>query len=63
MFVGLTIAIRLVFRTGMTNLAHPESYVPTIPMSVAFAAYALALAVHLAESHDAACAVESSHDW
>jgi hypothetical protein len=51
------------FSTGMMIAAHPELNVPTTPITLSFAAYALAFDEHLPESHLPACAVASSHDW
>ena len=34
-----------------------------MPITLSFAAYALAFSLHLPESHLPACAVASSHDW
>ena len=51
------------FSSGMMICAHPELNVPMTPTTASFAAYALPFAEHFAESHFAACAVASSHDW
>jgi hypothetical protein len=63
---GLTIATGpsgARFITGMTSFAHPELKVPISPIMLSLLAYARAFDVHFAESHEPACAVESSHDW
>ena len=51
------------FSTGMMIAAHPELNVPMTPITLSFAAYALAFVLHLPESHLPAWAVASSHDW
>jgi hypothetical protein len=51
------------FSTGISIAAHPELKVPMTPITLSFAAYALAFDEHLPESHLPAWAVASSHDW
>src|SRR5712692_4060225 len=49
--------------SGTISLEQPELNVPSTPSSDLLAAYALPFDVHLAASHAAACAVESSQAW
>ena len=65
-FAGDIIAIPpfgAAFSTGISIAAHPELNVPMTATTASFAAYALAFCEHLPESHFAAWAVASSHDW
>jgi hypothetical protein len=43
--------------------AQPELKVPMTATTASFAEYAFPFCEHFAESHFAACAVASSHDW
>ena len=50
-------------RTGIRICAQPELNVPITATTFSLPAYAWAFWLHLPESHFAACAVASSHDW